>query len=1101
MFLLSVEARLIAAGIDVSFLSETPTSTQQVFVPSSVSVSSASSSTSPLASTTASAASTVPRTRGQQRQQQQQHQGSATTTTRSTPNNNDNSNNNNNNYDDDDDDEDDEGNTAPASVSTTTTATTPSGAINPLNRQVDAAIFAFILPILQGNPLQLIVANNPSRSGVLALQRLQQRYVPAGKDFVNRLQLQLRNTEWRSTDDVDSFTNSINQTTSQLSRCGVEVNLEDLWLLVRSTVPEKFDLTMRFLDQQQQRPSFARITAALLEEERRLNHRASSSSTTATALFFNNNSSSSSNNNNSGGSNNTYATTSRGGCCPPKDKLTCSFCNFKGHCAQVCFKLAAAKKHRLINVDDIIETLRSNRSNSGTNNNSSTSNKSGRYKGGKRSFSNSNSSSSSNSRSTSTYNRNTDGASSNSSSSSNDMHEIFVLSVDGTLATADGDWIADTGATAHITGDRSLFCDFTSIAAGDQHQQQQQVVIANQQSLKVAGTGTVRLTVRSTLGHTGTISLRNVLLVPGISYNLLALGLVTHNREGEATGNEVIISKEATINFPHWSVRLVRAPNGHILLRTVVNAQRAALSASTAPAVTTEQHDRLGHRNDKDVRAILSQNDSATTGTVDCGPCEMAKSTRMSVPKTSAARTAPPCQLLYADMAGPLEVTTAGGFRFALTFVDDNTRFAWTYLLKRKSDAAAALAQLRRHRHVVNGLRGTTLQTDSDAVFKSAEFRDTVFDFSMKQRFSPPHTQAKNGAVERLFRTLFNTTRALLFASSLDSSFWGHAVLHATLLYNISPHRGGPSPSESLLGRQIATVDRLQKFGAPAYVHVEKTHRRKLDPRARKGIYVGFSEEDQAHRIFFPDTQRVVTSIHVRFGTAAEEEERRQQLPTVGNGEDTGVELTLKRPKRTAPTVATPTPSPPPPAPITPSLQPQSQHGVSSNSYGWFPTDTVVDIPDGVDPLTMDDSDGDGVTGTGGNILTALPVNTTTDNTAPEPSLNAPASNAATADPSSLAAALASPDASEWREAIRTELTAMVQNDVYEIVPRGDVPRGTKPIRSMFIFRKKLDDKGRIIKYKARWVAKGFSQKKGIDYSETFAPTAYSTSIRTLLAT
>ena len=253
MFLLSVEARLIAAGIDVSFLSETPTSTQQVFVPSSVSVSSASSSTSPLASTTASAASTVPRTRGQQRQQQQQQQGSATTTTRSTPNNNDNSNNNNNNYDDDDDDEDDEGNTAPASVSTTTTATTPSGAINPLNRQVDAAIFAFILPILQGNPLQLIVANNPSRSGVLALQRLQQRYVPAGKDFVNRLQLQLRNTEWRSTDNVDSFTNSINQTTSQLSRCGVEVNLEDLWLLVRSTVPEKFDLTMRFLDQQQQR--------------------------------------------------------------------------------------------------------------------------------------------------------------------------------------------------------------------------------------------------------------------------------------------------------------------------------------------------------------------------------------------------------------------------------------------------------------------------------------------------------------------------------------------------------------------------------------------------------------------------------------------------------------------------------------------------------------------------------------------------------------------------------------------------------------------------------------------------------------------------------
>ena len=59
-------------------------------------------------------------------------------------------------------------------------------------------------------------------------------------------------------------------------------------------------------------------------------------------------------------------------------------------------------------------------------------------------------------------------------------------------------------------------------------------------------------------------------------------------------------------------------------------------------------------------------------------------------------------------------------------------------------------------------------------------------------------------------------------------------------------------------------------------------------------------------------------------------------------------------------------------------------------------------------------------------------------------------------------------------------------------------------IRVVTIFQVDLQDKhaadGSIEKYKARFVARGFSQKEGIDYEETFAPIARYTSIRTIMA-
>jgi len=54
-------------------------------------------------------------------------------------------------------------------------------------------------------------------------------------------------------------------------------------------------------------------------------------------------------------------------------------------------------------------------------------------------------------------------------------------------------------------------------------------------------------------------------------------------------------------------------------------------------------------------------------------------------------------------------------------------------------------------------------------------------------------------------------------------------------------------------------------------------------------------------------------------------------------------------------------------------------------------------------------------------------------------------------------------------------------------------------IGTKWVFRNKLDEQGEVIRNKARLVAQGYSQQKGIDYTETFAPVARLKAIRLLL--
>ncbi|GKB58671.1 ribonuclease H-like domain-containing protein [Tanacetum coccineum] len=71
-----------------------------------------------------------------------------------------------------------------------------------------------------------------------------------------------------------------------------------------------------------------------------------------------------------------------------------------------------------------------------------------------------------------------------------------------------------------------------------------------------------------------------------------------------------------------------------------------------------------------------------------------------------------------------------------------------------------------------------------------------------------------------------------------------------------------------------------------------------------------------------------------------------------------------------------------------------------------------------------------------------------------------------------------------WIEAMNQEMEAFNKNNTWEIT---DLPKGRKVIGSKWIFKVKYKSDGDVERFKAKLVAKGFGQKEGIDYEETFS--------------
>jgi hypothetical protein len=84
-----------------------------------------------------------------------------------------------------------------------------------------------------------------------------------------------------------------------------------------------------------------------------------------------------------------------------------------------------------------------------------------------------------------------------------------------------------------------------------------------------------------------------------------------------------------------------------------------------------------------------------------------------------------------------------------------------------------------------------------------------------------------------------------------------------------------------------------------------------------------------------------------------------------------------------------------------------------------------------------------------------------------------------------------------WVKAMNDELDQIEKNNMWEMVHR---PEGKNVIGSKWIFKNKLNERGQVVRNKARLVCKGYAQIEGLDYDETFVPIARLEAIKMFLA-
>ncbi|RVW87069.1 Retrovirus-related Pol polyprotein from transposon TNT 1-94 [Vitis vinifera] len=151
-----------------------------------------------------------------------------------------------------------------------------------------------------------------------------------------------------------------------------------------------------------------------------------------------------------------------------------------------------------------------------------------------------------------------------------------------------------------------------------------------------------------------------------------------------------------------------------------------------------------------------------------------------------------------------------------------------------------------------------------------------------------------------------------------------------------------------------------------------------------------------------------------------------------------------------------------------------------------FPTSHVpnVDVPIVQQPTTNQGEHGD-------QVESGIPVDDTVVNGEHE------YDDYDAFDPVTYQEAIHCPQFTSWKEAMDDEMNSMYMNGVWDLV---ELPHGCKPVGCKWVFKTKHDFRGQIERYKARLVVKGYSQREGIDFKETFSPMSTKDSFRVIMA-
>ena len=704
------------------------------------------------------------------------------------------------------------------------------------------------------------------------------------------------------------------------------------------------------------------------------------------------------------------------------------------------------------------------------------------------------------------------------------QHCDSALSASTADSTATRQWVVDGGATAHFCNDRALFSTFGPTDTLMQP--------ARGPVCRAAGRGSVPLAIPLPGGGTAHLTLHDVVCIPDLHENLLSAGRLLD------LGFDVQYRPDGlTLTAPNGALcgEGTRAKGGLFRLAARGRAADLQTAAVAHAAPDTDWHARFGHADSRAIMQLFTRGMANTAKATEataalkqlssaahCEPCLRGKQTRAPLTGSAdgATRASRPLQIVHMDLCGPYPHHGRDGSRYLLVIVDDATRYLFTRGLLTKDQAFDSFCRFKamaETQHCAANYRVAYLRTDNGGEFLSNSFSSYLEQHGIRRQLTAPYTSSQNGVAERAFRTINDAARTMLHESGLPYSFFFDAVAYAVYVRNRLPTSSvaGMTRFEAWFGYK-PRIDQLRPFGCVAHVHIPAAHRTKMDPRSHRCVFIGISADSKQYRLFDPATRTVIQSRDVQFdehlfggSTVAG---GGSALDTVELFSDSLPGSVLVPQYAAAPAVAAqPAAAAAAPAPDAPAAVPApataAANGRSLRSAG--PAPAVV-IPSSVasrrgvsglmDILSSGTNDVPSALQVNRALLVELGVGHDPDiaelSTALLSLTSAGAAPIVT-DPLTPEDAMRTPQAAQWKTAMQSEFDALQQAGTYTLVP---APPGVKPIGVKWVLKTKRNAAGEVVKYKARVVAKGYAQRYGIDYEETYAPVCRIGSIRVLIA-
>ena len=276
-----------------------------------------------------------------------------------------------------------------------------------------------------------------------------------------------------------------------------------------------------------------------------------------------------------------------------------------------------------------------------------------------------------------------------------------------------------------------------------------------------------------------------------------------------------------------------------------------------------EWHRILGHCNFGDVRkleGVVEGMKISDYNEVGCKVCTQGKMTQSRC-RTPDRRATAPLNLVHSDVAGPINPVGKDGFQYALSFVDDYSGVIMTYFLKKKSDVLDATKQFLADTAPIGEIK--CIRSDNGGEFVGKEFKSLLRDNKIKHETCAPHSPHQNGTAERAWLSLFNMARCLLLDANLPKMMWTYAVMASAYIRNrCFNDRLGKTPYEALTGSK-PNLSKMHVFGAVCYACVQNA--KKLEPKSKEGIFVGYDKRSPAYLVYYPETRRVERVRCVKF--------------------------------------------------------------------------------------------------------------------------------------------------------------------------------------------------------------------------------------------